>query len=72
MNGPCFGLPPYEPEDQVVRLERFREEHPDIELELTGEIPRLREWVARRDGKILAKRYELEWMLDDLEKLLQS
>lgn len=72
MNGPCFGLPPYddEPGDQVPRLEKFRLAHPDIDItapySTSGNYDH---WVARHGVRIIASDHELKELLDQLEVL---
>ena len=74
-NGPCFGFGPDEPEDQVVRREKFEAGHPEIVISAPdyskGEV----RWTARRRGdsaNILSTSYELEDLLDELEWLSAS
>lgn len=66
MSGPGFGV---EPEDQVPRLERFRQRHPDIDVTPGSKPDNYGQWTARRDGKTIASDYELRWLLDDLERI---
>jgi hypothetical protein len=70
MSGPAFGVPPYEPEDQVVRRERFERQHPEIEILWPRDTGGY--WIARRDGQELARRSDLQWFLDDLEALVSQ
>lgn len=52
--------------DQVPRLEKFREDHPDITI--TDPVStKSGIWAARREGETLATRYELCDLLDYLE-----
>jgi hypothetical protein len=54
--------------DQVPRLEKFRADHPDIEIAspLETNSPF---WRAYRDGKQIALQNGLRWLLDKLESL---
>lgn len=71
MSGPGFGLPPYpddgEPEDQTIR--RRRREAANPELEITPPARLAGQWVAHRDGKILATESHLRVLLDDLDDI---
>jgi len=53
-------------EDQVPRLKKFREDHPDITI--TDPVStKSGVWSAKRGGEILATRFELCDLLDYLE-----
>ena len=52
-------------EDQVPRLQRFRESHPDIEI--TPPSRRTALWKARRAGVTIALHFSLKRLLDVLE-----
>lgn len=56
-------------EDQVPRLDRFRAEHPEVEISSPLETPSGL-WRARRGDVLLGVRYQLRDLLDDLEELL--
>ena len=65
--GPALGLAPDEP-DQVLRLGRFREEHPDVIIGDGG----FGTWQARipeLDGETIITRYILRELLDKLDEL---
>jgi hypothetical protein len=55
-------------EDQVPRLVRFREEHPDIRIIPPGRT--CISWTAHRRGVLLAQDIELSGLLDKLEATL--
>jgi hypothetical protein len=55
------------PEDQVPRLKRFRDSHPDITVIPPGGL--VGQWVARRAGEMVASDLELRGLLDQLERL---
>jgi hypothetical protein len=54
-------------EDQVPRLQRFREDHPDIEITPPGKDTLL--WKARKGGVVIAEYFNLQRLLDALEDL---
>jgi len=63
----ALGIAPDEP-DQVLRLGRFREEHPDVIIGDGGFVT----WQARipeLDGKTIITRYILRELLDKLDEL---
>ena len=55
--------------DQVPRLLRFREQHPQIEIRNPVD-SRSGVWSAHRDGEVLVTEYELYRLLDKLGQLL--
>lgn len=56
------------PEDQVVRLQRFREEHPDIEVLWRGPWEAV---IPESDGaQRVVVRYELNDLLNEVERRL--
>ena len=66
--GPALGLAPDEP-DQVLRLGRFREEHPDVIIGDGG----FGTWQARipeSNGETGITRYTLRELLDKLSELM--
>ena len=52
-------------EDQVPRLQRFRDDHPDIDDHAAGQGHAL--WKARKGGVVIAEYFNLQRLLDDLE-----
>jgi hypothetical protein len=63
----ALGIAPDEP-DQVLRLGRFREEHPDVIIGDGG----FGTWQARipePDGETVITRYTLRELLDKLDEL---
>jgi hypothetical protein len=64
----ALGIAPDEP-DQVLRLGRFREEHPDVIIGDRG----FGTWQARipePDGETVIIRYTLRELLDKLDELI--
>jgi hypothetical protein len=57
-----------EPEDQVPRLQRFREKHPEIDI-MTPIDTRSAWWKAYRNGEHLCTEIDLRHLLDDLDRL---
>jgi hypothetical protein len=55
------------PPDQVRRLERYRQEHPDVDIEPPG--ARSAVWRAFRDGDLIAYGFTLMVFLERLEDL---
>jgi len=55
------------PPDQVPRLERYRQEHPDVDIQPPG--ARSTVWRAFRDGDLIAYGFTLMVFLDRLEAL---
>jgi len=55
------------PPDQVRRLERYRQEHPDVDIEPPG--GRSAVWRAFRDGDLIAYGFTLMVFLERLEAL---
>jgi hypothetical protein len=55
------------PPDQVRRLERYRQEHPDVDIEPPG--ARSTVWRAFRDGDLIAYGFTLMVFLERLEAL---
>ena len=53
------------PPDQVRRLERYRQEHPDVDIEPPG--ARSAVWRAFRDGDLIAYGFTLMVFLERLE-----
>ena len=64
--GPVQEVPPGAP-DQVRRLERYRQEHPDVDIEPPG--ARSTVWRAFRDGDLIAYGFTLMVFLERLEAL---
>lgn len=63
-------MEPSEPEDQVPRLQRFKNAHPDITI-----VPPRRGdpfWTATREGARLTSGVTLQRFLDNLEELAGS
>jgi hypothetical protein len=58
---------PSGPPDQVRRLERYRQEHPDVDIEPPG--ARSAVWRAFRDGDLIAYGFTLMVFLERLEAL---
>jgi hypothetical protein len=52
-----------------VSAAEFMREHPDVTISPPGN-GGYRQWIARRDGKILANDYQLGGLLAALEELL--
>ena len=52
-------------EDQVPRLKRFKDEHPDITITPPGRQTAL--WKARKGGDVIAQHFLLNRLLDDLD-----
>ena len=63
---PVQEVPPGPP-DQVRRLERYRQEHPDVDIEPPG--ARSAVWRAFRDGDLIAYGFTLMVFLERLENL---
>lgn len=55
------------PDDAVVRRRRFEAAYPDVTI--TPPETHASMWIARQDGKILARDYQLGGLLDALESL---
>jgi len=53
--------------DQVPRLQAFKAAHPDITIDPPG--PGRLRWIATRDGSVLAERFNLVQLLDQLDRL---
>ena len=58
-------------EDQVPRLQAFRDEHPDIEIASPAD-SHTGMWSAYQGGKILLVKFGLCQLLDRLDELLAS
>ena len=58
------------PPDQVPRLERYRQEHPDVEIQPPGTESAV--WRAFRDGDLIAYGFTLMVFLDRLEALPET
>ena len=58
-------------EDQVPRLQAFRDEHLDIEIASPAD-SRTGMWSAYQGGKILVVKFGLRQLLDRLDELLAS
>jgi hypothetical protein len=56
--------------DQVLRLERFKADHPDIEIMSPLESRAAPWWKAFRDGEPLATGVDLRRLLDTLDAKL--
>ena len=59
-------VPPGRP-DQVPRLERYRQGHPDVDIQPPGAQSAV--WRAFRDGDLIAYGFTLMVFLDRLEAL---
>lgn len=59
-------VPPGSPE-QVRRLERYRQEHPDVDIQPPGAESAV--WCAFRDGNLIAYGFTLMVFLERLEAL---
>ncbi len=57
-------------DDAVLRRKQFEGAHPEIVISPPGAHTCL--WTARRDGTILASRYQLGALLDALGRLLDK
>jgi hypothetical protein len=55
------------PPDQALRLQRFRDEHPDVEVIFRGPWQAI---IAEPDGERILVRWELRDLLDELERRL--
>lgn len=64
---PALYVVPDEP-DQVLRLARFREEHPDVII-ATGEFGTWQARIPQPIGEIVTTRYTLRNLLDRLDQL---
>ena len=58
-------------EDQVPRLQAFRTEHPDVEINSPAD-SRTGMWSAYHGGQILVVKFGLRQLLDRLDELLAS
>ena len=58
-------------EDQVPRLQGFRAEHPDVEINSPAD-SRTGMWSAYHGGQILVVKFGLRQLLDRLDELLAS
>jgi hypothetical protein len=65
LSRPSLHVPPDEP-DQVLRLERFREEHPDVII-ATGEFGTWQARIPQPVGETVTTRYTLRDLLDRLD-----
>jgi hypothetical protein len=54
-------------EDQVPRLQRFRDDHPDITITPPGEHTLM--WKARKGDVVIAEHFSLRRLLDALEDM---
>ena len=61
--GPCKRFPG--PPEQVRRLERYRQEHPDVDIQPPGAGSTI--WRAFRDGNLIAYGFTLMVFLERLE-----
>jgi hypothetical protein len=61
---------PSGPPDQVPRLERYRQEHPDVDIQPPGTKSAV--WRAYRDGDLIAYGFTLMVLLDRLEALPET
>lgn len=68
--GVRLGGSPGMAEDQVVRLMKFRQDHPDIDIRKPNYASGARLWSAHRDGLCLCCSSELRDFLDHLDWLL--
>lgn len=77
MNGPGWGLPPYEddeprpgrlPVDQVQRLRRFQAARPEVDIE-RPDITKGESWRASVAGRQIASDVELRGLLDQLDRM---
>jgi hypothetical protein len=59
-------VPPGRP-DQVTRLERYRQEHPDVDIQPPGAQSAV--WRAFRDGELIAYGFTLMVFMERLEAL---
>ena len=55
------------PPDQVTRLERYRQEHPDVDIQPPGAQSAV--WRAFRDGELIAYGFTLMVFMERLEGL---
>ena len=60
------GVPPGPP-DQLTRLERYRQEHPDVDIQPPGAQSAV--WRAFRDGELIAYGFTLMVFMERLEAL---
>ena len=57
-------------DDQIHRLNRFREKHPEIQVVAPPVNPGLPlSWMAKRDNRLLGCGHDLEMLLDSLEAM---
>jgi len=61
---------PLGPPDQVPRLERYRHEHPDVDIQPPGAQSAV--WRAFRDGDLITYGFTLMVFLDRLEALPET
>jgi hypothetical protein len=55
------------PPDQLTRLERYRQEHPDVDIQPPGAQSAV--WRAFRDGELIAYGFTLMVFMERLEAL---
>lgn len=56
--------------DQVARLERFRQSHPDVIVAAPPVNPGIpKQWMASRNNKMLTTCHDLRMLLDELEQM---
>jgi hypothetical protein len=68
--GRRIGLAPDEP-DQVLRLHRFRQAHPDV-IVGDGGFGTVQGRIPEPDGEIVITRYSLRQLLDKLDELTSA
>jgi hypothetical protein len=59
-------------EDQVIRRQRFEQDHPDIEIRPPNYPCGTHHWSAHRNGMVLCSAFELSSLLDSLKLLLRG
>jgi hypothetical protein len=61
---------PAGPPEQLLRLQRYRQEHPEVDIQPPGAQSPV--WRAFRDGDLIAYGFTLMVFMDRLEALLEQ
>ena len=69
VNGRLLGLAPEEP-DQVIRLQHFRQDHPEVVIG-DGGFGTMQARIPEPNGEVVITRYILRELLDKLDDLLK-